>query len=156
MELNLCGKLCDNITVVFSRQKKTNPKKSKDTLKILHDINDLLIQPDFETLDIYNHILNKFIQTTRSEYGFLATIRDDDVVTHASTNIPATDEVNDLIKEIVKFRKTVFHPRNHLLGVYSRIGAVIVIVCNKPTKYTGNDVDAITDILKSMCYLFLR
>ena len=156
IECNLCGKLCDTITVVFSRNKSQPPKKSKDTLKILHDINDLLVQPDFETSDIYNHMLNKFVQVTKSEYGFLATIGENVVDIHSSTNIPPTDEVNELLDEIVQTKKTVFHTRDHIMGVYSRIGNVIVVVCNKTTKYTEKDSEAIGDVLKSMCYLFLR
>jgi hypothetical protein len=157
LNFNLCGKICDacNITLFQSFSTKTQSVKSKDTLKILHDINDLLVQPDFELEDIYDHMLNKFVQITKSEYGFLATIGNDDVNIHSSTNVPPTDEVNELVEEIVQTKRTVFHTRDHIMGVYSRIGDVIVVVCNKPTKYTKKDSEAIGDVLKSMCYLFL-
>lgn len=90
---SLCGKLCENVEltnlVMCKKSRAELSKASKDVKLIMSDINLLLGNLDKNY--ICNHILNKLVQITGSEYGFLGKIKEEDgkrvLYTYALTNI---------------------------------------------------------------------
>ncbi len=104
MNFSLCGSLCENLflTITCGNKKKKEKKEKKEkngsmqnlnrnVRNIILDINALLVGPDFDRSYICNHILNKLIQITGSEYGFIGKIVEEDgkpvLYTYAITNI---------------------------------------------------------------------
>jgi hypothetical protein len=54
-----------------------------NTKQIMKDINLLLSDQNFDKNYICNHILNKLVQITNSEYGFLGKIIEGKIYTYA-------------------------------------------------------------------------
>lgn len=79
MNLNLI--LCDNLELPAECCTPTKSKKSKGskvnntTDIILDDINQLLMDSNFNRNYICTHILNKLVQLTQSEYGLILHVR---------------------------------------------------------------------------------
>jgi len=86
INITFCGQLCEtfNIQNVFRRN-----KLKLET--IIKDINTLLGDENFDKRHICVHILNKLIQITQSEYGFIGRILFENgnyvLYTYAITNI---------------------------------------------------------------------
>lgn len=90
IEFTLCGRLCDNVN--FSCNKSRKKRKWSNCVKhIIQDVNMLLADSDFNRKYICNHILNKLVQLTGSEYGFIGKIVEEEkgpvLYTYAITNI---------------------------------------------------------------------
>ena len=72
-------------------RKKNNPSDKDKTKQIIKDINKLLESPDFDRTFLCNHLLNKCIQLTQSEYGFIGVIRN--FTSHDPvTNVPKNEK----------------------------------------------------------------
>lgn len=65
----------ENCIVNIFRRKKSPNDKDK-TKQVIKDINKLLESPDFDRAFLCNHLLNKCIQLSQSEYGFIGVIRE--------------------------------------------------------------------------------
>jgi hypothetical protein len=93
LNFSLCGKLCENIDLsnlsICKDSRKKLSRASRNTKEIIKDINILL--EDLDRNYICNHILNKLVQITGSEYGFLGKIEEEKgervLYTYAITNI---------------------------------------------------------------------
>lgn len=73
LQFSLCNefKLSDILSRITSKGKK---KKSDLAKVVIHDINERISNPEFDKTYISNHILNKLIQLTCSEYGILGKV----------------------------------------------------------------------------------
>jgi hypothetical protein len=94
VNITFCGQLCEtfNVKNVIKRLKtKTNLSITSDQQTILEDINRLLADTDFDSHYVCQHLLNKLVQITGSEYGFLGKIVNENgknvLYTCAITNI---------------------------------------------------------------------
>ena len=93
IQFTLCGQICDHINLpnfIKCGSKKT--QTNKDVEQIIADINILLNDSKFDRHYICTHILNKLVQITNSEYGFLGKIVEEkdgqqSLYTYAVTNI---------------------------------------------------------------------
>lgn len=74
VQFNLCGNLCEelNVKTIMNIFKKRNDKYKIQY--VVNDINRLLADSSFDRNYICNHILNKLVQLTQSEYGFIGKI----------------------------------------------------------------------------------
>ena len=83
--MNFNCTLCENLNIskltcrCISKDKKHGKKKSKNSITdtIIDDINQLLVDSEFNRNYICTHILNKIVQLTNSEYGLLMQVRYD-------------------------------------------------------------------------------
>ncbi len=92
LNFNLCGSLCENLFLTFKCCKQAEKKSvDKDIKYVIDDINLLLAGPTFSKKFICSHILNKLVQLTGSEYGFIGKIVEEKskpvLYTYAITNI---------------------------------------------------------------------
>jgi len=90
IQFSLCGSIFEKINL--SSTFNCFSSKNKDKIQtIINDINILLANNDNNKEFICNHILNKIIQITNSEYGFIGKIiiEDNELIlqTYAITNI---------------------------------------------------------------------
>jgi len=70
--------LCESFTLPKKCIFKCNKKKKRVddlTYTILDDINQLLVDSNFQRSYICTHILNKLVQLTKSEYGLLMQVK---------------------------------------------------------------------------------
>lgn len=87
--------LCENLSLPSFKcvgKKRKSKRISSSVNEIIKDVNTLLANPDFDHKFICNHLLNKFVQITGSEYGFLGKVIYTDenkpiLRTYAITNI---------------------------------------------------------------------
>lgn len=93
VNITFCGQLCEtlNIRNVFKRFQQPNRFITPDQQTILNDINNLLADTDFDSHYVCQHLLNKLVQITGSEYGFLGKVVNENgkpvLYTCAITNI---------------------------------------------------------------------
>ena len=91
VNVTLCGQLCNSVEIKavldFFRRRKTHAEQEL----ILSDIQQLIADPQFDTNYLCHHIVNKLVQLTGSEYGFLSEVKIEDgsyvLYTRAVTNI---------------------------------------------------------------------
>lgn len=86
MSLNVV--LCENLSLPSQcicnlKTRKNKRKYLRD--KIIQDINQILVDSNFERDYICTHILNKLVQLTKSEYGLLMEVKtcNDNIELHA-------------------------------------------------------------------------
>jgi len=65
--------LCENFTFP-SFKCAGKHRNSKRKTSVINEINDLLSDPEFDRDFICTHVLNKLVQLTKSEYGFLGKV----------------------------------------------------------------------------------
>lgn len=77
--MNINITLCERLSLICSKNKNKN-SKSKSLLieNIIQDIHSLIDNPGFDNNFIFNHILNKAIQITNSEYAMMGWIAIED------------------------------------------------------------------------------
>jgi hypothetical protein len=103
INITLCGQLCETVNFrSFIDWCKGNSSKNQLKL-ILKDIEDLIRNPSFEISFLCNHILNKLVQLTGSEYGFLSEVKSEKghyvLYTRAITNIAWNSASYSFFKE---------------------------------------------------------
>jgi len=79
--------LCSNLTIDFNIKNLFKKSKRNLTLEICNDLIDLVNDTYVDNNYIDRHILNKIIQITNSEYGFIGKVIGDKIHTKAITNI---------------------------------------------------------------------
>ena len=85
--------LCNSFTVDLNIKNLFKNKKNNLTLEVCNDLIDLINDEHVDNNYIDRHILNKIIQITNSEYGFIGKVIGDKLHTKAITNI-AWDEAS--------------------------------------------------------------
>jgi len=110
VNIALCGTMCGNLfgnlsipSISFCHKKNNKNKKiisqpSINVKRALGDVNELLNSEKFDRKYILIHILNKMIQITGSEYGFIGQVVIEEkspvLFVHAITNI-AWDKISE-------------------------------------------------------------
>lgn len=74
--------LCENLQLPTSWKcctstKRKRPKGDAVTSRVIQDINQLLVDSNFDRNYLCAHILNKLVQLTKSEYGILMQVKYD-------------------------------------------------------------------------------
>jgi GAF domain len=91
INITLCGQLCDTANIKGVLDYFRGKNKNKEQEMVLQDIQQLVADPQFDTNYLCHHILNKLVQLTGSEYGFLSEVKIEDnnyvLYTRAVTNI---------------------------------------------------------------------
>lgn len=136
-----CGNLCDKCFItsggVKSLIKKFSCRKDNDINieRIIKDLDRLLQDEEFDNKFICNHILNKLVQLTNSEYGFIGKIVETEngsiLHIYSFTNIAWNSASNEFYHEHYN-RNLYFTNMNTLFGDTIKSGKYTI--CNNYDK----------------------
>lgn len=119
--------LCTNffsfdILKIFFKCSKKNIIKKSPIEEVVEEINELIENKDFDNEFLFCHILNKCIQITGSEYGFMGEIMFDSehdqhyLQTYSITNIAWNHSSSQFFRKYIDNDLKFFNLRNTLFG----------------------------------------
>jgi len=125
MNVSLCGNLCGSFKIPVDVS-GAKIKRNKTVNRMFNDINLLLTDSDFDKKFICNHILNKIIQLTNSEYGFIGKVVDDVLYTYAISNIAWNAASHDFFVKNIESNLR-FSDMNTIFGESIMTGTIKVV-----------------------------
>ncbi len=159
--------LCGNLTLSFpsSLFKKDDEKQPKHIKTFLNSLDTKL-----EKRYLYTHLLNKLVQMTKSEFGFIAKIHDHSLYICAATIIAQNAETASFfyqdfymkelpedifgvinLSERYQIDNHVSYSNIHrMLNVSCSNGKFVVVLYNKTSKYSIEDANNVSQILSAL------
>lgn len=105
INITLCGQLCNTVQIKAVLDFFKGKSSSKEQEIILNDIQHLVADPQFDTNYLCHHILNKLVQLSGSEYGFLSEVKIENghyvLYTRAVTNIAWNDASHQFFTDYI-------------------------------------------------------
>lgn len=119
--------LCNECTPNFNLNKILFCKSKKNlTLSLCNDLIKLIDDKDVDNAYIDRHILNKIIQITHSEYGFIGEVKGDKLYTKSITNIAWNNTSNDFYHQN-KDHELVFDTDKTIFGCSIKNSKPIIV-----------------------------
>ncbi len=169
IQLVLCGSLCENFNFNFMRMQK---KKAERKMEMVEKEMGVLLTEEYA--HIQQHLLNKLVQFTKSEYGFIAKPISDG--TYKMEILAKTNDVtmdaeyrcfsDDTIQRTVLDELSVYidnkqHKRFTLIQHFAVCPVVskdhlvaIVVLCNKKKAYTKKEMERVKRMAEKFSYVF--
>lgn len=107
--INVFGTMCDSFNLIFPNLKKRSSTQTLESL--FEEMNGLLVSARYDKSFVSNHILNKIVQITGSEYGFLGEVMDNNylhiqAITHLAWNASSYEFFQQYIQSELVFPHT--------------------------------------------------
>lgn len=174
IQLTLCGTLCNDFSLTAMFGRRSGRKRKKKLISIIDELSNILTNSKQQY--IHHHILNKIVQITGSEYGILSKPlqeTDSHFIKYASTNVITNDvetrciQDNDIYEDVFELKIPYIDNRNsnryptikrmivYPIIIHNQVQAVLIL-CNKYSSYTKQDIHCIQQIIHTFIYVFIN